>query len=1208
MDKIEVETQNNTSASETKIDISDNTKEHGEEIEKTPSETNDYAFDETEKHRKSICRIFVSQYMDDTEYGSDDYVVTLSHKDKSVLGWSVNIEKNGPQQPDVYFKIDKVNEGKDLQGHSVQIDRIKYLQLYNSVLSKKILLLCTSYAFWLIDLNSDRTNSERFIELKRPVSSCHDEARRLGRDSIGFLPNGDLIQVSLSDRKIYKYCFKDKNIVPWKYSQINDIEIPESLYGQVKLHCPIYRTKLFLLVETRKKLILQFDLLTMNLERQFTSDIDFYWDISVIMNKNQTLLAIAGHILSMENGISIYKGDILDKLVEFITLKNNSERLLYHGIYRNKLVDPYQVYDEIEILMTQIVYRNSIYSLSTFKIIQSMLNEIIDQVEIKKVLSSNFDSIVLTDEVEIKNHGLCKIDLYNDYGSDYVRFKKEDKSQQIVPCPNILSFKLLNNQDLVIINMEGISIYTMSELIITEGIFWFRRRYFWRNNEWNNVYEKFEEYCHYHYDIKFTSSVPKFFSLSSKKDWWDRNDIVNVVIKDKLVSSKYGIEMLKIAIKERCYEVVQQIIESIQDYSENYMTIISLNLAELCDYYPDYVIKYISRTSIMLSPHCNHIGNSKNTSLHSHTNYIKESTMDNIIFKFISTLYKGLIQYLMIKEDIQTVSFIVPFPQICVYPDNSKNNDHENENNDHESHDSKNNDHENRRTEKDQKNQKNHDTCTGFLVIKLKIITILKKMITGLKIIMMMPKNNSVWNEFLYKQKSILFCNIDSSNFYNWWNFAAIIDFKWKTFGRVYYYLIWLFYTIFYVCYALASTLEQKSIPDFYFKLLFIISIIFGSIFLIFEIRHCLWNYKYYFNDIWNLFDVGAYLLPIITSIFWLINKSPPLWLTAISIILLSFKFLLFFRVFKSYGIYFAIILGVAKTVYPFLVVLFFIVLGYAQAFFIVLRSNSINDDNDPRNLATKYDFVNPDGTISNTTTIIQDPDSNTNLFNWFPTSLLAVYNLLTGDSGSLSLFTYRERSIMTILLVTFTFFTVIYLMNLFIGLLNLAIDDFNKKEEFLLQKAQIIMEIELFYLLPWQRNNKKWFPDWIYYDIPITEIRKLLNAIDNEQTVFNYPPFVSEKLRKLVVLTNDNKKQTKEELTQELKEQNNKLEKKIDRIIKYIGIEQDSEEDKKKKQDNKLEKQIKQTKEELTRELKEKMDKVEQKMESIMESLSKIK
>jgi hypothetical protein len=119
----------------------------------------------------------------------------------------------------------------------------------------------------------------------------------------------------------------------------------------------------------------------------------------------------------------------------------------------------------------------------------------------------------------------------------------------------------------------------------------------------------------------------------------------------------------------------------------------------------------------------------------------------------------------------------------------------------------------------------------------------------------------------------------------------------------------------------------------------------------------------------------------------------------AISIILMSFKFLLFFRVFKSFGIYFAIIIGVAKKVFPFLVLLFFIVLGYALAFFIVLRSTSINDD-----LATKYDFVNPDGTIS---TIIQETDSNTNLFNWFPTSLLAVYNLITGNN---LLFIYNQE------------------------------------------------------------------------------------------------------------------------------------------------------------------------------------------------------
>ncbi|POG66203.1 hypothetical protein GLOIN_2v370110 [Rhizophagus irregularis DAOM 181602=DAOM 197198] len=208
------------------------------------------------------------------------------------------------------------------------------------------------------------------------------------------------------------------------------------------------------------------------------------------------------------------------------------------------------------------------------------------------------------------------------------------------------------------------------------------------------------------------------------------------------------------------------------------MTSISLNLLELCDYYPDFIIKYISCTSFILSPYSGRIGNSKNTSLHSYTKdtlYAKESYINK------------LIQNLRVKEEIQTVSFIVPFPQICVYRDD--------------------NDHDNRKTEN------NHDI----------IITILKKMITGLKIIMMIPKSNSTWNEFLYKSKSILFCNIDSNNFYNLWNFAAIIDFKWKTFGRVYYFSMWLFYTIFYVCYSLASTLEQNFFSDSYFKLLYII-------------------------------------------------------------------------------------------------------------------------------------------------------------------------------------------------------------------------------------------------------------------------------------------------------------------------------------------------------------------------------------------------
>jgi hypothetical protein len=160
----------------------------------------------------------------------------------------------------------------------------------------------------LIDLNRDRTsNSDRFLELKHPVSCRHGEY--FGHDAIGFLPNGDLIQVSLRNRKIYKYCFTDKpkNTAPWECSQINDIEIPESLYGQVALYCYIYQTKLFLIVDGCEEPMFQFDLLTMNLERQYHGFP--YWNINSIikMNKNQTLLAASNYIYSMENGTLIYE-------------------------------------------------------------------------------------------------------------------------------------------------------------------------------------------------------------------------------------------------------------------------------------------------------------------------------------------------------------------------------------------------------------------------------------------------------------------------------------------------------------------------------------------------------------------------------------------------------------------------------------------------------------------------------------------------------------------------------------------------------------------------------------------------------------------------------------------------------------------------------------------------------------------------------------
>src|SRR5688572_14687591 len=52
------------------------------------------------------------------------YAVTYSEEDNSVHGWLVNIELNGQQQPDVYFKLDK------------------FYDIREFVLDKNILLFC----------------------------------------------------------------------------------------------------------------------------------------------------------------------------------------------------------------------------------------------------------------------------------------------------------------------------------------------------------------------------------------------------------------------------------------------------------------------------------------------------------------------------------------------------------------------------------------------------------------------------------------------------------------------------------------------------------------------------------------------------------------------------------------------------------------------------------------------------------------------------------------------------------------------------------------------------------------------------------------------------------------------------------------------------------------------------------------------------------
>ncbi|PKC63009.1 hypothetical protein RhiirA1_443607 [Rhizophagus irregularis] len=252
--------------------------------------------------------------------------------------------------------------------------------------------------------------------------------------------------------------------------------------------------------------------------------------------------------------------------------------------------------------------------------------------------------------------------------------------------------------------------------------------------------------------------------------------------------------------------------------------------------------------------------------------------------------------------------------------------------------------------------------------------------------------------EIIFGPKRNGFLKMTISDFYSDWNGEALINFKWNKFGRRYYFGIWILYTIFLLSFILATNGLSNQ------KVFIAITIILGCHQLSVEIRQFLWYKIKYFYDPWNLFDLCACILPIITSIFWL-NHIAPAWALSISSDTQSLKF------YNNYML----------------------------------------------------------------------------VFIW----------------------------------ISFSFFTVIYLLNLFIGLLNEEIQKIDRKALFLRQRAKLLEEIELFYLLPSQRRWQSWFPDHIFYYVEIGKLREKINEINNSDRYKNnsYKPFISQDLLDLVMI-----------------------------------------------------------------------------------------
>src|SRR5439155_20627802 len=85
-------------------------------------------------------------------------------------------------------------------------------------------------------------------------------------------------------------------------------------------------------------------------------------------------------------------------------------------------------------------------------------------------------------------------------------------------------------------------------------------------------------------------------------------------------------------------------------------------------------------------------------------------------------------------------------------------------------------------------------------------------------------------NMIFFKPRSSPFSQTQNNEFYKTWNGEAIINFKWRVFGRYYYAVIWILFMIYFTCFILAASTLPNIFNEKIREELLICSIILGLI------------------------------------------------------------------------------------------------------------------------------------------------------------------------------------------------------------------------------------------------------------------------------------------------------------------------------------------------------------------------------------------
>ncbi|RIA97100.1 hypothetical protein C1645_871584 [Glomus cerebriforme] len=392
------------------------------------------------------------------------------------------------------------------------------------------------------------------------------------------------------------------------------------------------------------------------------------------------------------------------------------------------------------------------------------------------------------------------------------------------------------------------------------------------------------------------------------------------------------------------------------------------------------------------------------------------------------------------------------------------------------------------------------------------------------------PKDKCDETSLSSKQSSFIQMVISSSNdnmdfIFDNPAMEAIVNYKWCAYAKkIIYFLLGLygFYQLCftYLCYVYIAHLSSNNWKWNFFYPFICWVLIFGVFLLICEFNQGLLLKKNYLR-IYNLFDLLSGILPLLSTSLLLkfaysewekgnngfenIKTDPTvLILLSVTMLTLWIELLMRMRSLQIIGEYVFIIINLSKRIAPFLGTMLVIICGLAHSMFILL-SHPNNIDLVPN--LTSYTLFNPvtqENFILTQNIDVNSPDDN--LFADFFTSIKAVYFWINGQWDQINQWNFWPVDGLSIF---GSLFLVIIMQNILIALMSDVVDEAKEigKRAFLKLRAELIAEVEVFFLTKNQLQDKDLFPRHIYYIINCDEANRWLEKCKRKKNggYFNY-------------------------------------------------------------------------------------------------------